>query len=304
MLDISKYPPELRQTFFDHVAMIKEDTTSSPETEYRVYESTSSMHAYHDYVGPVQQYFVITTKREFFAKTGNIEKWDTHVEGWLNISKKDSNRVFSYFAGRTHMMRMLWVYLTPEKDEISIATPYLTCENGWYPLAIMPHHRCLYTQEEINRSAQLYRGLVLDISRLGRFLNSFQTEIANCINSTGYFIHDLSPNNIIMKEDYTDFAIIDLLSLERHNISEPPRYSMSNLVYGRASGRWHPTPLWDDIIDEETGERFFPKEQEACVRDNVNEIFGSHDRKDHEIWFPGTPHCWVDDGDMNEDNSA
>ena len=277
---------------FYNTVILKKEYLHNNETQYRIYQSKENSQFH---------FFVLTTKKEFFVKKGQPEKWETHVSGWLGMNFKDIERVLSHSCYEdTGVIDIPCLEISAKKDSVTLVTRYKSPSEGWYPLAIIQNFACLYTKEEIKKSSELFSKIALNKENLKTFLNLYSRAYGKLLNATGYFFSDVSPNNVLVKEDMSAIRIIDVLSVCRYNTSSPSALNYSKLIMGKLHRLDPPPALCKLVIDENTGEKYFDPENLTKLRMNIKNIFeGESDDCDYKVLdykalWSSLPECWKD----------
>ena len=250
---------------------LKKEYLHNPETQYRIYQSREN---------PKIQLFVVTTRKEFFVDIGHPERWENHAKGWLKITHERMQNLLEYsIKADSKIVDIL--YATVTADFVSIVTRYYAPSDGWYPAVVIPKFACLYTKEEIKKSAELFSRMVLDEKKMSTFIELYRNAWYEMVLATGYSFCDVSPNNVLVNEACSDIRIIDVLSINCQLSTDVVSLNFSNLLMGRPL-RFDPAPLISSlVIDEDTGERYFNPKNITALRENMKNYFFDTQKSDN-----------------------
>jgi len=84
---------------------------------------------------------------------------------------------------------------------------------GYYPLVFIRECKNFYANNEFDECGVRYRAFMQKPGRAKAFYESVVCEMRSFTEHTGLYFEDISGNNILVNEDFTDFRIIDVGSI-------------------------------------------------------------------------------------------
>lgn len=165
-----------------------------------------------------------------FTKLLNPGQWDPHGAARLSVSEID--RLIKHSLLENKLIEI------HEYSDRLITKFY----RNWYPLVIIKECNFCPTNE-FERRSRLYFESVTDLRWAQDWYNNIVDEYQK-IGQQGFSFYDVSSNNILVNEDFTDFRLIDVASIGKYRLwkYDPIRILMNGKFVEPTPAGWQDRP--------------------------------------------------------------
>ena len=110
----------------------------------------------------------------------------------------------------TKIVEVYSIERTPE--EIRIVTQYY---QDLYPVTIISENS-FYNEDIFYRRAKAHYSFMKDLDRAEAFYNLVVDEYQKFTDATGLYFQDMNANNILVTEEFDDFRLVDIASIQKY----------------------------------------------------------------------------------------
>jgi|TARA_B100000315_G_scaffold255410_1_gene298670 hypothetical protein len=148
------------------------------------------------------------TKRgwKYTIEEDDARKYFVNYNNFPDNLVTDRQKIIDYSQGENKIIEIYEINKNPSK----IVTKYY---DNYFPMVIT-ENCSFYPQDTFERCSNFYDNFMSDIENIKNLYTDIISEMRNFVEITGYYFSDISSNNIIVNENFTDYRIIDVSSLK------------------------------------------------------------------------------------------
>ena len=142
---------------------------------------------------------------KYTIEEDETQKYFVNYNNFPNNLFIDRQKIIDYSQGENKIIEIYEINTICPK----IVTKYY---DDYLPMVITEN--CdFYPQDTFERCSNFYDNFMSDTQNIKNLYEDIVSEMRNFVETTGYCFSDISSNNIIVNEDFSDYRIIDVSSL-------------------------------------------------------------------------------------------
>lgn len=131
-----------------------------------------------------------------------------HVQ-FVHLTPEQDARIIDYTTRENN--KIVEVFYIERSNLIRIVTHYY---ENYYPLTIISEN-CYYEEDIFRRRSEALVSFMRDLDRVEIFYHRVVDEYEKFLQATGLYIQDMNANNILVTDDFDDFRLVDIASIQK-----------------------------------------------------------------------------------------